>query len=226
MSMPAPISRPTRPTASRSASARSSSNSWEQGRALTFVRNPYYWDQPKPYLDRVLVALIPNVQQQLNAVIQGEVDWMQFNDFSQVEQAQQACEERQVQGGEDRDQRARALVARLQHAPRADERRARAPGAVPGDRPPADQRRRLSRPRLPGDERDPRAVQGARTTRRSITTRCSPTTRCRRQGARRGGLSAEGRQALLHRAHLSVRATVRRDRARASPRNGSRSAST
>ena len=64
--------------------------SWEPGRSLTFVRNPYYWDQPKPYLDRVLVALTPSPQQQLNAVIQGEADWMQFTDFSQVEQAQLA----------------------------------------------------------------------------------------------------------------------------------------
>lgn len=64
--------------------------SWEPGRSLTFVRNPYYWDQPKPYLDRVLVALTPSQQQQLNAVIQGEADWMQFTDFSLVEQGQAA----------------------------------------------------------------------------------------------------------------------------------------
>ncbi len=64
--------------------------SWEQGRALTFVRNPYYWDQPKPYLDKVLVALIPNPQQQLNALIRGEVDWVQL-DFSQIERAQEAA---------------------------------------------------------------------------------------------------------------------------------------
>ncbi|HEX4172182.1 MAG TPA: ABC transporter substrate-binding protein [Acetobacteraceae bacterium] len=65
--------------------------SWEPGRSLTFVRNPYYWDQPKPYLDHVLVALTPSAQQQLNAVIRGEADWMQFDDFSQVQQAQQAA---------------------------------------------------------------------------------------------------------------------------------------
>ena len=65
-------------------------DSWEPGRSLTFVRNPYHWDQPKPYLDRVLVALTPSQQQQLNAIIQGEADWMQFIDFSQVPQAQEA----------------------------------------------------------------------------------------------------------------------------------------
>ncbi|MFI5011980.1 MAG: ABC transporter substrate-binding protein [Hyphomicrobiales bacterium] len=63
--------------------------SWEQGRSLSFVRNPYYWDQPKPYLDKVLVALIPNAQQLLNALIQGEVDWVQL-DFSQIQRAQEA----------------------------------------------------------------------------------------------------------------------------------------
>jgi peptide/nickel transport system substrate-binding protein len=64
--------------------------SWEQGRSLSFVRNPYYWDQPKPYLDKVLVALIPNAQQLLNALIQGEVDWVQL-DFSQIQRAQEAA---------------------------------------------------------------------------------------------------------------------------------------
>ena len=64
--------------------------SWEQGRSLTFVRNPYYWDQPKPYLDKVLVALIPSPQQQLNALIRGETDWVQL-DFSQIERAAEAA---------------------------------------------------------------------------------------------------------------------------------------
>ena len=33
--------------------------SWEQGRQLISVRNDNYWDQPKPYLDEIVVALIP-----------------------------------------------------------------------------------------------------------------------------------------------------------------------
>ena len=69
--------------------------SWEQGRALTFVRNPYYWDQPKPYLDKVLVALIPNPQQQLNALIRGEVDWVQL-DFSQIQRAEDAAKDGKI----------------------------------------------------------------------------------------------------------------------------------
>ncbi len=63
--------------------------SWEEGRSLTFVRNPNYWDQPKPYLDSIVVALIPNAQQLLNALIQGEVDWLQL-DFSQIQRAEEA----------------------------------------------------------------------------------------------------------------------------------------
>jgi peptide/nickel transport system substrate-binding protein len=49
--------------------------SWESGRAITFVRNPNYWDQPKPYLDSVVFALIPNAQQRLNALVHEEVHW-------------------------------------------------------------------------------------------------------------------------------------------------------
>jgi peptide/nickel transport system substrate-binding protein len=64
--------------------------SFEQGRSLSFTRNPNYWDQPKPYLDKVIVALIPNAQQLLNALIQGEVDWVQL-DFSQIQRAQDAA---------------------------------------------------------------------------------------------------------------------------------------
>lgn len=49
--------------------------SWDSGRSITFVRNPYYWDQPKPYLDSVVFALIPNAQQRSNAMTRGEVHW-------------------------------------------------------------------------------------------------------------------------------------------------------
>ncbi|MBV9783821.1 MAG: hypothetical protein JO264_08375 [Acidisphaera sp.] len=65
-------------------------DNWEPGRSISFVRNPNYWDQPKPYLDSVVVAVIPSPQQQLNAVIQGEADWVQL-DFSQIERAQEAA---------------------------------------------------------------------------------------------------------------------------------------
>jgi peptide/nickel transport system substrate-binding protein len=47
---------------------------WEEGRGITFERNQYYWDQPKPYLDSVVAVFIPNVQQQQNALYRGEID--------------------------------------------------------------------------------------------------------------------------------------------------------
>ena len=50
--------------------------SWKKGRSLSFVRNPYYRDRPKPCLDKALVEPIPNAQQLLSALIRGELDWM------------------------------------------------------------------------------------------------------------------------------------------------------
>ena len=47
---------------------------WEEGRGITFERNPYFWDQPRPYLDSVVAVFIPNVQQQQNALYRGEID--------------------------------------------------------------------------------------------------------------------------------------------------------
>jgi peptide/nickel transport system substrate-binding protein len=70
--------------------------SWEQGRQLVFVRNENYWDQPKPYLDEVVVALIPNPQQQVNALIKGEVDWAMLT-YSQVERAREAAKSGKIE---------------------------------------------------------------------------------------------------------------------------------
>ncbi|MES3000661.1 MAG: ABC transporter substrate-binding protein [Pseudomonadota bacterium] len=63
--------------------------SWESGRSITFVRNPNYWEQPKPYLDQVVFALIPNAQQRLNAFVKGEVHWFR-PEASQVAAVKQA----------------------------------------------------------------------------------------------------------------------------------------
>lgn len=51
-------------------------DSWVSGQSITFVRNPYYWDKPRPYLNSVIFALIPNNQQRLNALLAGEIDWV------------------------------------------------------------------------------------------------------------------------------------------------------
>lgn len=42
--------------------------------ALTLARDPAYWDQPKPYLDRVVFKVIPDVGQQLSQLLAGMVD--------------------------------------------------------------------------------------------------------------------------------------------------------
>lgn len=63
--------------------------SWESGRSITFVRNPHYWEQPKPYLDSVVFALIPNAQQRQNAFLREEVHWFR-PDATQVASLRQA----------------------------------------------------------------------------------------------------------------------------------------
>lgn len=50
--------------------------SWETGRAITFKRNPNYWEKGKPHIDSVVFALIPDPQQRRNALARGEIDWM------------------------------------------------------------------------------------------------------------------------------------------------------
>jgi peptide/nickel transport system substrate-binding protein len=67
--------------------------SWETGRALTFERNPYYWEKPKPHVDSVIFALIPDAQQRINALARGEVDW------TRLEPAQVPVAEAAAKGG-------------------------------------------------------------------------------------------------------------------------------
>jgi peptide/nickel transport system substrate-binding protein len=56
---------------------------------MTFVRNPNYWNAPKPYLDKVLVKFIPDPEQQVNALLKGEIDWtrLAYPDVSRVKAA-------------------------------------------------------------------------------------------------------------------------------------------
>ncbi len=42
--------------------------------ALVLARDPAYWDQPKPYLDRVVFRIIPDPAQQLAQLFAGKVD--------------------------------------------------------------------------------------------------------------------------------------------------------
>ena len=67
--------------------------SWETGRAITFTRNPNYWEKGKPHIDSVVFALIPDPQQRRNALARGEIDWMW------VEPAQVPAAEAAAKGG-------------------------------------------------------------------------------------------------------------------------------
>ena len=64
--------------------------SWASGQSITFVRNEHYWEKPKPYLDSVVFALIPNPQQRLNAIVNGEVNWFR-PEVAQVRATQDAA---------------------------------------------------------------------------------------------------------------------------------------
>jgi peptide/nickel transport system substrate-binding protein len=67
--------------------------SWETGRAITFKRNPNYWQKGKPYIDSVVFALIPDPQQRRNALASGEIDW------TWLEPAQVPAAEAAAKGG-------------------------------------------------------------------------------------------------------------------------------
>ena len=64
--------------------------SWQSGQSITFVRNEHYWEEGKPYLDSVIFALIPNPQQRLNAISNGEVNWFR-PEAAQVRATQEAA---------------------------------------------------------------------------------------------------------------------------------------
>jgi peptide/nickel transport system substrate-binding protein len=67
--------------------------SWETGRAITFSRNPNYWEKGKPHVDSVVFALIPDPQQRRNALASGEIDW------TWLEPAQVPAAEAAAKGG-------------------------------------------------------------------------------------------------------------------------------
>ena len=50
--------------------------SWDQGISLSFKRNPDYWDQPRPYLDTLKFAIIPETNSRISTVVQGGATMM------------------------------------------------------------------------------------------------------------------------------------------------------
>jgi peptide/nickel transport system substrate-binding protein len=49
---------------------------WRQGDRATFDRNPGYWDQPRPYLDHLVIKAIPDSSARMAAVLGGTADYM------------------------------------------------------------------------------------------------------------------------------------------------------
>ncbi|AWO86561.1 ABC transporter substrate-binding protein [Gordonia terrae] len=50
--------------------------SWARGTEMTLDRNPGYWDQPRPYADRLVIKTIPADDQRYNALQSGEINVM------------------------------------------------------------------------------------------------------------------------------------------------------
>ena len=51
---------------------------WEKGNYIILDKNPDYWDQPKPYLDRILIRFIPDGAARAAAIETGEADYGAF----------------------------------------------------------------------------------------------------------------------------------------------------
>ncbi|MGV8854681.1 MAG: ABC transporter substrate-binding protein [Devosia sp.] len=51
-------------------------DNWDQGISLTYKRNPDYWDQPRPYLDTLKFAIIPETNSRISTVVQGGATMM------------------------------------------------------------------------------------------------------------------------------------------------------
>ena len=62
---------------------------WKRGQHLRLTRNPDYWEPGKPYLDEVVLKVIPQASARTQALLAGEVDYISYyflpvNDYEQV----------------------------------------------------------------------------------------------------------------------------------------------
>ena len=58
--------------------------SWARGNQIVLERNPDYWDQPKPYLDRIVVRFLPDATAAAIALETGTIDLTSGVPFSEV----------------------------------------------------------------------------------------------------------------------------------------------
>ncbi|MBQ7803112.1 ABC transporter substrate-binding protein [Rhodococcus sp. (in: high G+C Gram-positive bacteria)] len=64
--------------------------SWARGTEMILDRNPGYWDQPRPYVDRFVYKTIPADDQRYNALQSGEVDVISVISEKYVKRAEAA----------------------------------------------------------------------------------------------------------------------------------------
>ncbi len=57
-------------------------DSWKPGESITLVRNPNYWDPGKPYLDKIILRILPDANTRTVALETGEVDSIRSYDMS------------------------------------------------------------------------------------------------------------------------------------------------
>ena len=152
---------------------------------ITFLPNPRYWDAGKPYLSRVVFRVQGNMETNLNALLSGDVDYMEIR----VAQGRAARARRRrraaLQLREPNHQ-----LDRLELRPRAVRRRPGAPRAVDGHRPREHRRGRALRLRQAG--RGPHHQQHVGHEHEDRAPGVRP--RRRREAARRGRLDAQRRR--------------------------------
>jgi peptide/nickel transport system substrate-binding protein len=56
--------------------------SWQTGQSISFVRNPDYWDQGKPYLEKIIFRIIPDSNTRTLALEAGDIDYIPSYDMS------------------------------------------------------------------------------------------------------------------------------------------------
>ena len=58
---------------------------WDKGQSVELVRNPHYWQEPEPYLDKIVTVYVPNDNTRILDVKSGQVDVADEVPYSQLE---------------------------------------------------------------------------------------------------------------------------------------------
>ncbi len=69
---------------------------WEKGQALTLVPNERYYDEGKPYLERVVFKIIPDQVTLLTQLRGGEIDCMESIPYAEIEKLRKSNRELQI----------------------------------------------------------------------------------------------------------------------------------